>query len=109
MPGQVNMQATQIKQGRRKILLHFVLLFSILLYGRDKRAAIDDGDIELFHRAKLIISQQSTVYSRQFAVESSKVGHCTSGFSDMFSLSSQINNGDKSFYPGNLGTSYQYL
>jgi hypothetical protein len=50
MPGEVDLQVAEVEQGRREILFHFILLLSPVLDGRDEGAAIDDGDIEIFHK-----------------------------------------------------------
>jgi hypothetical protein len=50
MPGEVNLQVAEVQQGRREILFHFILLLSPAFDGRDEGAAIDDRDIEIFHK-----------------------------------------------------------
>ena len=49
MPGQVNLQRTEIQQRWTKVFLHFVLLFSPVLNGIDQRTSINSGNIKCFH------------------------------------------------------------
>ena len=49
MAGQVNVQRAERQQGRRKIFLHFILLFATVLDSRDQRATIGKRYIKCFH------------------------------------------------------------
>src|SRR5450432_449369 len=57
MPGQVDMQEPEIKQGRRKIFFHPVFRPPFILDGRDERTAISRWDLKSFHSAaKLMVN-----------------------------------------------------
>jgi hypothetical protein len=49
MSRQVNMQGTKIKQGGRKILLHFVGRPAFAFYSADQRTAVITRNLESFH------------------------------------------------------------
>src|SRR5678816_1456355 len=53
MTGQVYLKRTKIQERWTKVFFHFILLFSLFLYGCNKRTTIDNGDIELLHCANL--------------------------------------------------------
>jgi hypothetical protein len=47
------MHAAEIEEGGAEILFHAIFLFSFLFDGSDQRTAIDDGNVERFHDAKI--------------------------------------------------------
>lgn len=81
MPCQEDLQGAKVKQGGCEIparwrgrIFHLIQFLSFFLYGTDQGAAVDDGDVEAFHDAKLSSLQSSVgsllsaVLSRQSAV-----------------------------------------
>ena len=55
MTGKVNMQRSEIKEGRCKILFHLILRTSFIFYSRDERAVIRGWNLETFslrHKGK---------------------------------------------------------
>lgn len=52
MTGKINLYRAKIKQGRRKIFFHFILLAAFIFYGRNDRATVNDRNIKLFHNER---------------------------------------------------------
>jgi len=57
MPGEMNMQGSQVQQGGREIFFQFILLLSVVLYSRYQRAPVNTGNVEGFHVGKVKVLQ----------------------------------------------------
>ena len=47
--GEVDVEGAEVEQGRGKILFHFIAFFPPVLDSGDQGAAVDDGDVKIFH------------------------------------------------------------
>jgi hypothetical protein len=52
MPGKKNLQGAEIQERGGEVFFHPVLRLALSLNRTDQRAAVDDGNIELFHVCK---------------------------------------------------------
>jgi hypothetical protein len=53
MAGRVNLQRTKVEQGRSEIFFHLIRFFPLFFNCRNQRAAVNNGNFETFHWAKI--------------------------------------------------------
>jgi hypothetical protein len=47
--GEIDVEGSEVEEGRGEILFHFVLLLTPVLDSGDQGAAVDDRDVKIFH------------------------------------------------------------
>jgi hypothetical protein len=47
--GEEDVEVTEVEEGRSEIFFHFIRVLPPVLDSRDQGAAIDDGDVKIFH------------------------------------------------------------
>ncbi len=67
MPGEEDLQGAHVEPGGTEIFFHPVRLFPFFLDRGDQGAAVNDGDVEAFHLAK-IVGRRLEVGGRRFEV-----------------------------------------